>query len=116
MEWYVSLSAVLTAVAAAVVAAGIIYKKAVVPIVRGLWSAIIAAPLIATGLDELVELVRGNVLYRLDQDGAKIEGHADALDSHEHRIERAEFTLLDHEERIGKLEPPGKDGGEHGSA
>lgn len=92
--WYTEL----LALAAAVVALGVLGRVAR-HLLQAFWAAIVAAPLIVAGLDELVQLIRGDVLGRLD-DGTR------HFADHDHRIEKVELAVLDHEERIVSLEHP----------
>lgn len=53
---------------------GIIAQRLVWPILRAVWAAILAAPLIASGTKELVALVEGNVINKLEHIEEGLEG------------------------------------------
>lgn len=76
----------LVALAAALTAAGVVWKMAVWPAGRAFWLAILAAPKIANGIDTLIALVEGDVLTRLDEGSKSFERHEAKLADHEARI------------------------------
>lgn len=59
--WYADLGAI----AGAVVAIGVILRMVVWPGLRAIWAAIVAAPRIALTVEDLLTLVRSNVLVQL---------------------------------------------------
>lgn len=59
--WYIDV----LALAALLGALGAIWRMALWPLIHAVWSAILAAPRIATGIDTLVQLVESDVLTRV---------------------------------------------------
>lgn len=80
--WYVDLGAW----AGALTAMGVIWRVALWPVFRGIWAAIVAAPRIATGIRELIDILEGDVLERLDRGTKQFERLGERLDNHEERI------------------------------
>lgn len=94
----------LVAWAGAVTAFGIIWQRVLVPIRRGLWSAIIAAPKIADGVGDVVRLIEGDVLGKLEEIKVESAVHAEQSKARDGRINLHTITLEDHELRLGKVE------------
>lgn len=91
--WYVDLGVIAGALTACVT----VYRYGVAPVGRAMWAAIVAAPKIAESARELVDLLDGKVLDRLDAGGRRFE----AIESEQIAIRQ---VVVDHEGRIKTLE------------
>lgn len=94
--WPAAVAGVLTAFA-------IIWRLGVVSLWRALWAAILAAPKIADGIQELGELIKGDVLARLEAGSQRFERnevtlleHQTSLDAHDLRLLTAEGLQIAH--------------------
>ena len=97
--------------AGVVTAAGVIYRQVAWPVFKAFWQAITAAPRIASDMNEIVELLRGDVLNKLD----RIQEHAmqheqeaaerdRRLDHHTVQLESHQLSLSALDTRLGKVE------------
>ena len=98
--WYLDLGII----AGALTSVGIIVKKGVVPMLRALWIAILAAPRIAEGAEQLVALLGGDVLERLDEGTKKFVANDQRLEEHRERLDSHTRVMQTHGERILSIE------------
>lgn len=87
--------AFILGMAALVGALGVLWKQGIAPLMRAIWAAILAAPKIAESAGELVDLLNGKVIERLDEGSRRFAGIDERLEGHETRIgslERREWT------------------------
>lgn len=77
--WYADLGAW----AAAITASGVIFQKGARPVFRAIWIAVLAAPRIAEGAENLIEMLEGDVLKRLDEGSKKFAATETRLDQHD---------------------------------
>lgn len=92
-HWYVTLAIIASALASL----GIVWRVAIHPTLSAIWAAIKAAPQIPIILDDLREILRSDVLN-------KLEGIQMAATRLEERTGSHEKRLDDHETRITKIE------------
>ena len=95
LPWFAEIIAT-----AAFVAAFVVLVRFGRSVASGIWAAIVAAPLIASGLEELVQLVKGDIIGRLD---AGVE----RLDGIDQRLHKIDVLLVDNEARIKRIESRG---------
>ena len=91
--WYVDLAAI----SGALVSAGVIWRVALWPGLRAIWSALVAAPKIADGVGRVVELIEHDVLTDLNDVKTTLRSHMAEATARDVKIE-------EHEKRLGKLE------------
>lgn len=82
------------AVAGALTAFTVIWRLGVVKIGRAFWAAVLAAPKIAEGIQDLGELIRGDVLARLEAGAQRFGRIEDTLETHRVTSEGHEGRLL----------------------
>ncbi len=95
--WYIELGIA----AGALTAASIIWQKAVRPISRVIWAALISAPQIAIGIEEIKLLVEGDVLTRLDAGAKRFDDLEGKMDAHGKRLDGHDEALAALYEAIG---------------
>lgn len=91
--WYVDLGAL----AGTVVAASVLWKLAVWPFCRAVWAALIAAPQIATGMKQVIELIESDV-------AGKLATMAEMFAKQEERVAAQTLAMSAMELRLAKLE------------
>lgn len=67
-------------------AGGVVWQRVAYPGLKTIWAAIVAAPRIAEGVQELVALVEGGVLDRLEDITKSLHEQGSRIDDHEARI------------------------------
>ena len=97
--------------AAAAVAAATLMRLVIWPFLRASWLAIKAAPQIPIILDDVREILRGDVLGKLDDMRTTFTLHEEQaqrrdvnIASHEERLNLHTRTLEQHEVRLSRLE------------
>lgn len=98
--------------AGVLVALGVIWRYGVIAFGRAVWAAILAAPKIAAGVEELGELLRGDVLTRLEDGAVRFSAleerqaaHAEQLVLHQARLDAHEIAMAEWR-RITPPPPP----------
>lgn len=90
--------------AAVITAVGVIWRGVVWPGLKAFWAAVKAAPKIADGVGEVVELIEGKVLDKLDEMQVEMAVHQEQAKARDTRLDLHTLQLEDHEVRLGKLE------------
>lgn len=98
--WWTDLSAL----AVALTAAGVVWRMAVWPFFRGIWAAVRAAPQIPVILAEIEELLRSNVIDKLEAIDTHMSGHAVEALARDNLLSQHTAQLDDHEMRIVQIE------------
>lgn len=95
--WYLELGIA----AGALTALSIIWQKAIRPLAHVTWAALLSAPQIATGIDEIKALVEGDVLTRLDAGAKRFDDLEGLMDAHGRRLDSHDEALAALYEAIG---------------
>lgn len=91
------------AIAGALLGFGFMWKYVIVGVGRALWAAVLAAPQIADGVQELGDLLRGDVLGRLDTAALRFEALEAQQSMSGARLDVITARLDAHELAIGEL-------------
>lgn len=91
--WYLDLGAL----AGTIMAAGVLWRMAVWPFFRAVWAALIAAPQIASGMRQVIELIESDV-------AGKLALMAETFAKQEERVAAQTVQLAQMELRLAKLE------------
>lgn len=102
--WWMDIAAFATAITAI----AIIWRMAVWPFFRAVWAAIRAAPRIPIILDDVLEILRSDVVDKLDEIQNHVAKHEAEAEERNSRIEHHTQQLEDHEIRIANLERRGE--------
>jgi hypothetical protein len=81
-----------------------IWRLAVWPGLRAIWAAILAAPKIADGTRELVQLIEGDVMGKLEEMNQSFTEHESKATVRDQRLDAHTLQLENHELRITQLE------------
>lgn len=98
------------------IALGVVVRMGVLPVVRTVWRALIAAPILATRVGQLVELLETDIqkriediemnsiktLGRLGEHDAVHSGHTARLDAHDIRLGSLESVIKILEQNVMK--------------
>lgn len=103
--WYADLGVW----AGVLISAGAVWRLGVWPLLRAIWAAIIAAPKIAEGTRELVELIESDVLGKLEEVRETFKEHEGKATVRDQRLNQHTLQLENHEIRISQLERFGEE-------
>jgi hypothetical protein len=85
----------LAGISGALVSLGIIWRLGVLTLARAMWAAILAAPEIADGIHELGDLIKGDVLGRINAGDTRVFALEAILKEQQSEISRLDFRLND---------------------